>query len=159
MNFRPHTSIRMDRFFRHTRSFQISKTAPCSMGHGPKQSNSWVFCLVEWFPQMTPIVGTQNLSLEVLTSKFYYNSSHNLNTNKQQGINTPQWETQAVDFFNHSCYNYNYRRCYRKLSCSYGDTLDVSLSFYFYYSSYIDFSSSSLRKSQSPYSTELSSYL
>ena len=57
-----------------------------------------------------PIVGTQNLVPELLTSEFYYNNLHNLNTDKQQWINTPQWEAQAVDFFDHSYNDYNYKR-------------------------------------------------
>ena len=55
------------------------------------------------------IVGTQNLAPVELTSELDDNSLHNLHINKQQGINTPQWETQAMNFFDYSCNNYNYK--------------------------------------------------
>ena len=105
-----------------------------------KESKQYIYRLIKG------VVGTQNLAPKVLALEFYYNDSHNLNTNKQQVINIPQWETQAVDFFDHWCYNYNYRHYFGKLSCSRGDTLSISLSFYFYYSPYIDFSSSPKKK-------------
>ena len=37
---------------------------------------------------------------------YHYDNSNNLNISKQQGIKTPQWETQAIDFFDLKCYNF-----------------------------------------------------
>ena len=64
------------------------------------------------------VVGTQKLTHKVLSTKILYNTSHRINT--QQGTNTPQWETQVVDFFDLLCYNYNYKNYQRKLYCSSG---------------------------------------
>ena len=39
-------------------------------------------------------------------SDYCYNNSHNLYKNKQQGINTSQWITHVVDFFDPQYYKY-----------------------------------------------------
>ena len=37
----------------------------------------------------------------------HYNYSNNQHVSKQEGINTPQWETQVIDFFVLIYYNFN----------------------------------------------------
>ena len=37
----------------------------------------------------------------------HYNYSNYQHKSKQQGINTPQWETQAIDFFDLKYYKFN----------------------------------------------------
>ena len=51
-------------------------------------------------------VGTQKLAPEEFFVDYHYNYSNNLYISKQQGIKTPQWETQTIDFFDLKCYNF-----------------------------------------------------
>ena len=51
-------------------------------------------------------VGSQKLAPEKFYTDYYYNYSCKLYKSKQQGINTSQFEIQAVDFFDHKYYNF-----------------------------------------------------
>ena len=54
-----------------------------------------------------PIVGLQKLSPMEFFIDSHSNYSKKQHIGKQQWINTPQWETQATDFFYLKYYNFN----------------------------------------------------